>query len=104
MDGYSTLQLIGYSAVALVVVCWLTVSFASAAALKRRLSWLGACGMYVALLCLFVSLFQGAESTAGRIGFGAMMALFGTGLCLALWKTTQVFAGAGSADGEHAAH
>ena len=58
----SPLALIGWSAVAVVVVCWLTVSLATAPLVRLRAGWVGAVGMYIAFGCLFLSLFLRART------------------------------------------
>ncbi len=77
---------VGWGSVGLVLLAWLAVSFVSAPSWRERLARLGAIGLYGALLCLFLSGFQGAESRAGRIGFGFLVALFSAGLLVSLWK------------------
>jgi len=102
----SPLALVGWSAVAAVVVCWLTAAFA-AGPLRNRAAWLGATGFYVALLCLFVSLFLGArgnDSMAGTLGFGFLVVFFGCGLVLASLRTLRAFAGKDGKSGESATH
>lgn len=83
---------IGYSGLALLVVTWLIVSFSKPGARRAVFEWLGATGMYVALLSLFVHMLARSlanDSLAGTIGFGFLVAMFAMGLVLSL---VQVFA------------
>lgn len=90
---------VGWGAVGVLVAAWLLVSFSSGA-LRDRLARLATVAMYTALLCLFTSGFQGAESGLGRSGFGFLMALFGAGLLTSLWKLLRP----APSSAEHAAH
>ena len=92
---FSPLATVGWSAVAVVVACWLTVSLA-AGATRLRAGWLGATAMYVAFGCLFLSLFlraRGNDSLAGTIGFGFLLAFFSVGFVLAAQRMLRAFAG-----------
>ena len=92
---FSPLAIVGWSAAAVVVVCWLTLSFGSGAT-RLRAGWLGATAMYVAFVCLFLSLFlraRASEGLAGTIGFGFLLAFFSVGFVLAAQRTLRVFAG-----------
>ena len=102
----SPLALVGFAAVAVVVACWLTLSFASGAA-GLRAGWLGATAMYVAFGCLFLSLFLRAranESLAGTLGFGFLLAFFSVGFVLAALRTLRAFAGKSAGKVESATH
>ena len=92
---FSPLATVGWSAAAVVVVCWLTLSF-GAGATRLRAGWLGATAMYVAFGCLFLSLFlraRASDSLAGTLGFGFLLAFFGAGFVLAVRRTLRTFAG-----------
>lgn len=96
MAELSPLASVGWSAVALVVACWLTAAFAAPGRLRDRAAWLGATSFYAALLCLFISLFLRAranDSLAGTIGFGFMLAFFACGFVLASLRTLRALAG-----------
>jgi hypothetical protein len=93
---FSPLATVGWSAVAAVVACWLTVSLSAAGPTRLRAGWLGATGMYVAFGCLFLSLFlraRGNDSLAGTIGFGFLFAFFSVGFVLAAQRMLRAFAG-----------
>ena len=47
---------IGYTGLGVLVVGWLVVSFSPPGPRRAVVEWLAACGMYVALLSLFVNL------------------------------------------------
>ena len=93
---FSPLATVGWSAVAVVVACWLTVSLAASGPTRLRAGWLGATAMYVAFGCLFLSLFlraRASESLAGTIGFGFLLAFFSAGFVLAALRTRRALAG-----------
>ena len=95
MAELSPLAIVGWSAVGAVVACWLTAVFAGPGRSRDRAAWLGASALYVALFCLFVSLFLRAranDSLVGTVGFGFLMAFFGCGLALATWRTRRALA------------
>ena len=103
---FSPLATVGWSAAAIVVVCWLTVSFRSGAT-RLRAGWLGATAMYVAFLCLFLSLFlraRGNDSLAGTLGFGFLLAFFSAGFVLAMLRTLRALAGKAAGKTESATH
>ncbi len=77
---------LGWGAVAALVIAWLIVSFLAEGPLRHRLARFATVSMYVALLCLFVSGLQGAESLVGRAGFGFLSFIFGAGFLVSLWK------------------
>lgn len=93
LENPSPLFIAGWSAVAVVVVCWLTVSFSAPGRTRLRAGWIGATAMYVALACLFLSLFLGAERLVGRIAFGFLLALFTAGFGVAALRTLRALAG-----------
>jgi hypothetical protein len=103
----SPLATVGWSAAAVVVACWLTVSFSAPGRTRLRAGWLGATAMYVAFLCLFLSMFlraRGNDSTAGMIGSGFLLAFFSAGFLIAAQRTLRVLAGKGVAKVESATH
>jgi hypothetical protein len=81
---------IGVAAVAVVVIGWLVVSFQRPGPSRDLVARVGSIGLYVALLCFFVSLTRRAlerDSTAGLIGFGFLAAMFAIGLVVAVART-----------------
>lgn len=78
---------VGYAGVAVLVVAWLVVSFTSPGPRRTVVEWIGALGLYVALLSLFVNLLGQSlqsESTLGTVAFGFLVVFFGAGLVLCL--------------------
>jgi hypothetical protein len=103
----SPLAMVGWSAVVVVVACWLTVSFAASAVARMRAGWLGAVAMYVAFGCLFLSLFlraRAGESLAGQIGFGFLLVFFSAGFFVAGQRLLRALAGKAGAKVESATH
>jgi hypothetical protein len=103
----SPLAAVGWSAVAVVVACWLTVSFVAPGTTRLRAGWLGASAMYVAFLCLFLSLFlraRGNDSLAGTLGFGFLLVFFSAGFVLAMLRTLRALAGKAAGKAESATH
>jgi hypothetical protein len=101
----SPLATVGWSAVAVVVACWLTVSFTAPGPLRLRAGWLGACAMYVAFLCLFGSLFlrtRAADNLFGMLGSGFLLVFFSFGFVLAAGRTLRALAGKAAAKVESA--
>jgi len=103
----SPLAIVGWSAVAVVVLCWLAVSFSAQGLTRLRAGWLGAAAMYVAFVCLFLSLFlraRSGDSLAGMIGFGFLLAFFSVGFVLATHRVLRALAGKGGGKVESATH
>jgi hypothetical protein len=103
----SPLASIGWSAVAVVVACWLTVSLAGSAVLRLRAGWLGAVAMYVAFGCLFLSLFlraRAGDSLPGTIGFGFLLVFFTAGFCVAVQRLLRALAGRSAGKVDSATH
>jgi hypothetical protein len=103
----SPLATVGWGAVAVVVACWLRVSFSAPGPARLRAGWLGAVGMYVALGCLFLSLFlraRAGDSLPGMIAFGSLLALFTAGFFLASHRLLRALAGKGDGKLESATH
>lgn len=91
---------VGYGGVALVVLAWLVVSFSAPGRRRVIVEWIGACGLYAALLGLFMSLSHRAQesgSTVALVGFGFLVALFGSGLVVSLVQTLLALRSPGKA-------
>jgi hypothetical protein len=85
MDPFSFVPAVGYTGLAVLVIAWLVVSFTQPSPRRAVIEWIAACGMYVALLSLFVHMLGrslASDSTVGTIGFGVLTAFFGAGLVL----------------------
>ena len=91
---------IGYSRLGVLVVAWLAVSFSQPGPRRAVVEWLGACGMYVALLSLFTNLLGRAlesDSLVGTIAFGFLVSFFAMGLVLCVVQMGLSFRAPGKA-------
>ena len=104
---YGLLGVPGRIGVVVVLVAWLVVSFVPPSNRRAIIEWLGASGLYLALVGLFTNLSliaRDAGSSAGQLGFGFLLALFGSGLVVSLVQTLLAFrgpSGRASADATH---
>jgi hypothetical protein len=95
----SPLGWVGVAAAALVALAWLVVSFLREGRPRRVVAWLGANALYLALVCFFANLLLRAHAegrTAGLVGFGFLVAVFGIGLLVSLTKTVGALRGRSS--------
>lgn len=93
-------QIIGFGAVALLVVGWLTVSFSAPGPRRTVIEWLSTTAMYVALLTLFVHLTRNALAADNGFAvgaFGFLCVLFGGGLVVSIYRTIAALRGVESA-------
>ena len=100
MIDVSVLKIVGIASLSLLAIAWLAVSFLAPGKTRSRLSWVAATCIYLALLCLFVNLFQSAlreESMLGMIAFGFLGAIFIGGVVVSTFKTVGEFIGRSSA-------
>ncbi len=92
---------VALGAVAVLLVCWLCVSFMRPGRGRATLEWIATTAMYAALVAWFAGLSLGAHE-AGRtlllIPFGTLLVLFSLGLLVSLSKTVAHVAGRGSAE------
>ena len=101
------IAMVGYAGAALVVLAWLVVSFSAPGPRRAVVEWLGACGLYLALVALFTNLSLRAQesgSTAALVAFGFLLALFSSGLVVSLVQTLLAVrgpSGRASADATH---
>lgn len=89
-------EVIGFSGLAVLVLGWLIVSFSAPGPRRERVEWLAACGMYVALLSLFVHLSLRAYergSSAALVAFGFLVLFFSAGLAVCLNQTFAALRG-----------
>ena len=96
MADFSPLAIVGFGAVAVLIVCWLVTAFTAPGRTRDRVAWVGATTMYVAFGCLFLSLFLRAranDSWVGTLGFGFLLLFFTAGFVLAVHRLVLVFAG-----------
>jgi hypothetical protein len=83
-------EVIGFSGLAVLVLGWLSVSFSKPGPARERIEWLSACGMYAALLSLFVHLTLRAyerDSEAAMLAFGFLVVFFTSGFFVCLNQT-----------------
>ena len=105
--GFRMISIVGWTGAALVVVAWLFVSFTAASPKRTVVEWIGACGLYLALVALFTNLSlraQASGSTAALVAFGFLLALFGSGLVVSLVQVLLAArgpSGRASADATH---
>jgi hypothetical protein len=95
------LRLIGYAAVAVVVIGWLVVSFSAPSPRRATIEWLSASALYVALLALFVHLVaraRAADNTFALVAFGFLCAFFAGGLAVSAWETLRSLRGPAKSD------
>jgi hypothetical protein len=90
------------TALAVVVLGWLLVSFLSPNARRRRIEWLAATGLYVVLLGLFSNGLRGAiadDSLLRMFAFGFLTLIFGIGLVISSVRTIGALLGRGGSGG-----
>ena len=83
-------EVIGFTGVAVLVLGWLIVSFSQPGPRRERVEWLAACGMYAALLSLFVHLTIRAyerDSEPAMLAFGFLVVFFTCGFFVCLNQT-----------------
>ena len=88
--------MIGFSAIGLVVVLWLVISFSEASPRRTLLEWLAATGMYVALSMLFLNLILTAvenDNTVALVAFGFLGAIFCSGFFVSLFHVVESLRG-----------
>ena len=104
---YDLLGVPGRIGILLVLATWLVVSFSAPGNRRAVLEWIGACGLYLALVSLFTNLSLLARetgSTVALVGFCFLLALFGSGLIVSLVQTLLAIrgpTGRASADATH---
>ena len=101
------ISIAGYVGAALVAIAWLFVSFAAPSPRRTVVEWIGACGLYLALVSLFTNLSlraQATGSTAALVAFGFLLALFGSGLVVSLVQILLAVRGPSSRASADATH
>jgi hypothetical protein len=91
--------MVGYAGAGLVVIAWLVVSFTAPSQKRAVVEWIGACGLYLALVALFTNLSLRAQesgSTAAMVAFGFLLALFGSGLVVSFVQAMLALRGPSS--------
>ncbi len=79
--------IIGFSAIGLLVVLWLVISFREATRRRAPLEWMATTCMYVALSMLFLNLILTAienDNSFALVAFGFLGAIFCSGFFVSL--------------------
>jgi hypothetical protein len=103
----STIGIIGWTAVAVLVIGWLVVSFSGPGPRRAVIEWVSASAMYVALSMLFWNLILRAWNSGNHFALVAFVFLglmFGVGLCVSLYNTARVLRGGGQSADASATH
>jgi hypothetical protein len=83
----SPIAIVGFSALGVLVVGWLVVSFSAPSRRREVVEWISATALYAVLLMLFLNLClraREADSTVALVAFGFLCVLFGGGLILGI--------------------
>lgn len=92
----TTTALIGWTALGVVVLGWLVVSFSGPGHRRSVIEWLSASALYLALTMLFYSLVSRAWASGNHfalVAFGFLALMFTSGLCVSLYNTLRVARG-----------
>jgi ABC-type transport system involved in multi-copper enzyme maturation permease subunit len=103
----STFGLIGWTALGVVVLGWLVVSFSAPGRRRSVVEWLSASALYVALTMLFYSLVSRAWASGNHfalVAFGFLALMFTSGLCVSLYNTLRVVRGDAQSEDAGATH
>jgi len=95
----SPFAIVGWAAVALVVVGWLVVSFSAPSPRRAVVEWLSATALYVALVSLFARLTYRAwqdDGLVALVAFGFLCLLFGGGALVSLTHALLSLRGSGA--------
>jgi hypothetical protein len=93
--------IVGWSAVGVVVVLWLAITFSSPSQRRMRLEWSAATALYVALSMLFLNLVLRAhadDSTLRLVAFGFLLMIFALGFAVSLVSTFRALRGSSRSD------
>lgn len=88
----SPIAIIGFSALAVLVVGWLVVSFSAPGPRREVIEWISATALYAVLLMLFLNLClraREADSTVALVAFGFLCVLFGGGMVLGIVEVVR---------------
>ena len=78
----SPYAIVGFAALAFVVVSWLVISFSAPSPRRVVLEWLSATALYVALSALFANLCRRSwesDNTFALVAFGLLLVIFAAG-------------------------
>jgi len=99
--------MIAIGAVAVVAIGWLAVSFLGPTVQRRKIEWIAATALYVALLSFFINLVRrsiASGNEAGIIAFGFLAGMFTIGLVIASLKTLAALRGSSAGKQSSATH
>ena len=99
--------IVGFGALALVVLGWLVVSFSEEGPRRAVLEWLSAMFGFVALASLFVHLASQAYAsgnTFALVAFGFLLVIFSSSLLVSLFHALRAMRGGGGASEAGATH
>ncbi len=88
--------MIGWGAVAVLVVGWLVISFSEQGPRRAVIEWLSASAMYLALTMLFTNLIMRSWTSGNRLGlvaFGFLGVMFVSGLGVSLYHALRAARG-----------
>jgi hypothetical protein len=94
----SPIAVVGFTALGLLVVLWLVVSFTRPGPRRDVLEWSGALCLYVALCMLFLNLVRRAVesgNTIALVAFGFLGVVFVLGGCVSLVNLFRSLTGSG---------
>jgi protein-S-isoprenylcysteine O-methyltransferase Ste14 len=95
------------TALGVVVLGWLVVSFLSPNAQRRKVEWIAATGLYVVLFGLFSNGLRSAladDSLVRTFAFGFLVVIFGSGLAISTVRTIGALLGKAGSGGAGATH
>ena len=93
--------IVGWSAVGVVVVLWLAITFSSPSQRRMLLEWSAATALYVALSMLFLNLVLRAhaeDSILRLVAFGFLLVIFALGFAVSLVSAFRAVRGAPRSD------
>ena len=103
----NVISMIAIGAVSIVAIGWLAVSFLAPTPQRRKIEWLAATALYVALLSFFINLILkslAGNNKAGVIAFGFLAGMFSIGLVVASVKTIAALRGSSASKQSSATH
>jgi hypothetical protein len=107
MIDVAILKAVGFTALGLLVLGWLAVSFQAPGRARQLTARIASAVMYLALACLFTHLVQ-ENWEKGRaflfVPFGFLLGVFVIGFCLSLAKWTRELGSGGKESTASATH
>lgn len=100
------IAIVGFTALGLLVILWLVISFTQPSPRRDALEWSGALCLYVALCMLFLNLVLRALDSGNSIAlvaFGFLGVIFVLGGCVALVNLWRSLSGSGDGKAQSSA-